>query len=110
MNCIIILNYPPANGESVCEERSGSLAPQLILFGAQLISGVGQTLFYSLGTTYMDDNVQKSKTASFISNVFVLFANSESIMLLTKPIHFQVFRISYVSAGQRLATRLLRKC
>lgn len=62
-----VCNVYIASGQSVCEEKSGSLAPQILLFGAQLISGVGQTLFYSLGTTYMDDNVQKSKTASFIS-------------------------------------------
>lgn len=50
-----------------CEEFDGNYAPQLILFISQLISGFGQPLFYTLGTAYMDDNIKKSKTATFIS-------------------------------------------
>lgn len=50
-----------------CEDESGSFSPQVILFLAQVIGGVGGSLYYSLGVSYMDDNIQKSKTPVLIS-------------------------------------------
>lgn len=46
--------------------------PQIILFLAQLISGVGSSLYYTLGVSYMDDNVKKSKTPALISLSYFL--------------------------------------
>lgn len=56
-------------GYAQCDQESGSLAPQVIFFVAQLISGIGQTLYNSLGMTYLDDNVQKNKLPSLFSNL-----------------------------------------
>lgn len=42
-------------------------APQIFLFTAQFISGIGQPLYSTLGISYMDDNIQKSKTPAFVS-------------------------------------------
>lgn len=53
--------------DAACVVGEGNWAPQIILFVAQLISGVGQTLYYTLGTTYMDDNMQKKKSAKYLS-------------------------------------------
>ncbi|KAH8275691.1 hypothetical protein KR026_012669 [Drosophila bipectinata] len=50
-----------------CIQEVGQWVPQLILFVAQLISGVGQALFYTLGIAYMDDNGTKSKTPAMLS-------------------------------------------
>lgn len=50
-----------------CEIESGNYTPQLILFVAQLISGIGGSLYYTLGVSYMDDNIKKSKTPALIS-------------------------------------------
>lgn len=50
-----------------CDHEEGNLAPQILLFCAQFISGVGGTLYYTLGISYMDDNVQKSKTPALVS-------------------------------------------
>lgn len=50
-----------------CGDGDGDYAPQVILFVAQFISGIGQPLYYTLGVSYMDDNIQKSKTPIFIS-------------------------------------------
>lgn len=50
-----------------CEIESGNYTPQLILFIAQLISGIGGSLYYTLGVSYMDDNIKKSKTPALIS-------------------------------------------
>lgn len=50
-----------------CDQEEGNLAPQLLLFCAQFISGIGGTLYYTLGISFMDDNVQKSKTPALIS-------------------------------------------
>lgn len=41
--------------------------PQVLLFIGQLIAGVGQSLYYTLGVAYIDDNVKKSKTPALIS-------------------------------------------
>lgn len=50
-----------------CEIEGGNYTPQLILFIAQLVSGIGGSLYYTLGVSYMDDNTKKSKTPALIS-------------------------------------------
>lgn len=50
-----------------CEVEEGNLAPQVVLFVAQFISGVGSSLYYTLGVSYMDDNIKKSKTPALVS-------------------------------------------
>lgn len=55
-----------------CIEEDGNFAPQIILFVAQAISGVGGSLYYTLGVSYMDDNIQKSKTPALISFSYFL--------------------------------------
>jgi len=50
-----------------CIQEVGQWVPQVFLFAAQLISGVGQALFYTLGIAYMDDNATKSKTPAMLS-------------------------------------------
>ncbi|XP_008217820.1 solute carrier organic anion transporter family member 74D [Nasonia vitripennis] len=55
-----------------CEEADGNFAPQVLLFIAQLVSGIGGSLYYTLGVSYMDDNIQKSKTPALISFSYFL--------------------------------------
>jgi Organic Anion Transporter Polypeptide (OATP) family len=55
-----------------CESEEGNFAPQVILFIAQMISGVGGTLYYTLGVAYMDDNIKKSKTPALLSLSYFL--------------------------------------
>ncbi|CAL1679964.1 unnamed protein product [Lasius platythorax] len=55
-----------------CEAEDGNFAPQVLLFMAQLVSGVGGSLYYTLGVSYMDDNIQKSKTPALISFSYFL--------------------------------------
>lgn len=45
----------------------GNFAPQVVLFSAQFISGIGGSLYYTLGVSYMDDNIKKSKTPALLS-------------------------------------------
>ncbi|XP_967848.2 solute carrier organic anion transporter family member 74D [Tribolium castaneum] len=52
---------------SDCEIEGGNYSPQLILFIAQFISGIGGSLYYTLGVSYMDDNIKKSKTPALFS-------------------------------------------
>ena len=101
--------------------RESNIIPQLILFVAQLISGVGGSLYYTLGVAYMDDNIKKSKTPALISLDHVVeiipvknFCNQQKTIFsgiitilkkedlqycfnrlefLTKIIFFKVFRI-----------------
>uniref|UniRef100_A0A1I8PZI4 Solute carrier organic anion transporter family member n=2 Tax=Stomoxys calcitrans TaxID=35570 RepID=A0A1I8PZI4_STOCA len=50
-----------------CEKSEGSLPPQVLLFVAQFIAGVGGSLYYTLGVSYMDDNTEKSKAPAMLS-------------------------------------------
>ncbi|XP_005176679.1 solute carrier organic anion transporter family member 74D [Musca domestica] len=50
-----------------CEVREGSLLPQILLFIAQFVAGVGGSLYYSLGVSYMDDNTEKAKAPAMLS-------------------------------------------
>ncbi|XP_073847715.1 solute carrier organic anion transporter family member 74D-like [Musca autumnalis] len=50
-----------------CEVREGSLLPQLLLFIAQFVAGVGGSLYYTLGVSYMDDNTEKAKAPAMLS-------------------------------------------
>ncbi|XP_043494572.1 solute carrier organic anion transporter family member 74D-like [Polistes fuscatus] len=54
------------------EDTDSNFAPQVLLFIAQLVSGVGGSLYYTLGVSYMDDNIQKSKTPALISFSYFL--------------------------------------
>lgn len=60
------------NSTNHCEESSGNFAPQVLLFMAQFVSGIGGSLYYTLGVSYMDDNIQRSKTPALISFSYFL--------------------------------------
>ncbi|KAK0090045.1 hypothetical protein PV325_003858 [Microctonus aethiopoides] len=60
------------NRSNDCDEADGNFAPQALLFTAQLVSGIGGSLYYTLGVSYMDDNIQKSKTPALISFSYFL--------------------------------------
>lgn len=48
-------------------ENPENYMPQLILFIAQLVAGVGNAIYSSLNGAYLDDNVEKSKAPWVIS-------------------------------------------
>lgn len=52
---------------SSCERTTDQWAPQVILFVAQLILGIGSAIFWIVGIAYMDDNSTKSKTPAMLS-------------------------------------------
>lgn len=64
---MLFLSLTASEGVAECEIDSGSLMPQILLFAAQLVAGVGQTLCSTLGISYMDDNIKKSKTPALMS-------------------------------------------
>lgn len=52
-------------GPDNCDEDSLSdisLVPRLLVFVSQFIVGIGSTLYYGLGQTYLDDNAEKKNT------------------------------------------------
>jgi hypothetical protein len=53
--------------EGGCEKADGSVWPPTILFLANFVAGMGGSLYYTLGVSYMDDNIQKAKTPALIS-------------------------------------------
>uniref|UniRef100_A0A1A9UYM4 Solute carrier organic anion transporter family member n=1 Tax=Glossina austeni TaxID=7395 RepID=A0A1A9UYM4_GLOAU len=60
------------DGGAECVQGEGNVAPQLVLFLAQFISGIGGSLYYTLGVAYMDDNTKKSKTPALLSLSYFL--------------------------------------
>lgn len=56
-----------ADNQLECELSNGSLTPQIMLLFWQSLPGFFAPLYDSLGTAYMDDNIQKSKTPLYIS-------------------------------------------
>lgn len=66
-----ILCGPKGEG-SGCEKSDGSMWPPTILFIANFVAGMGGSLYYTLGVSYMDDNIQKAKTPALISVSYFL--------------------------------------
>lgn len=62
-------------GGAECEVGEGNFAPQVLLFVAQFISGIGGSLYYTLGVSYMDDNTKKSKTPALLSKLCLFWKN-----------------------------------
>lgn len=52
---------------AACTEDNSNFFAQFYFFAAQLIAGVGQSLKHTLGISYLDDNIKKSKTPALIS-------------------------------------------
>ncbi|XP_065078878.1 solute carrier organic anion transporter family member 74D-like [Ochlerotatus camptorhynchus] len=51
-----------------CSADLGNLRPQLLLFLGSFLSGIGTSLYFTLGLTYLDDNVRKEKVP-FLSSL-----------------------------------------
>lgn len=45
----------------------GDFFAQVFFFVAQLVAGVGQSLKHTLGISYLDDNIKKSKAPALMS-------------------------------------------
>uniref|UniRef100_A0A336M5S4 Solute carrier organic anion transporter family member n=1 Tax=Culicoides sonorensis TaxID=179676 RepID=A0A336M5S4_CULSO len=45
-----------------CKITEPYITPLLLIFLSQFVLGIGNSLYYSLGQTYLDDNVKKTKT------------------------------------------------
>ena len=52
-----------------CSEYDQTVGPMIYIFMSQFISGIGTTLFSTLGITYLDDNIKRKSTPMFIGNV-----------------------------------------
>ncbi|KAH8348878.1 hypothetical protein KR084_012110 [Drosophila pseudotakahashii] len=53
--------------DSNCIEGAGDYKPVVLFFIAQFIGGIGCSLFYAPGLSYMDDNSASSKTPAMLS-------------------------------------------
>ncbi|XP_026672597.1 solute carrier organic anion transporter family member 5A1 isoform X2 [Ceratina calcarata] len=49
-----------------------SVLPRLLVFLSQFILGIGTTLYYGLGQTYLDDNTKKKNTPMLLGFTFAL--------------------------------------
>lgn len=59
-----------------CDEEAMqdiSYAPRLLIFFSQFILGIGTTLYFGLGQTYLDDNTKKKNTPMLLGKWHVYF-------------------------------------
>lgn len=49
-----------------CEDEIESILPLVLIFLSQFVLGVGNTLYYALGQTYLDDGVTKKKNTPIL--------------------------------------------
>ncbi len=72
-NCMTYLSYQNltvTEADAIpCQSDDGNIVAQVCFFGAQLIAGIGQTLKHTLGISYLDDNIKKSKTPALLSKL-----------------------------------------
>ena len=58
--------------EHECDSEIESIVPLILIFTSQFVLGVGNTLYYALGQTYLDDNTKKTNTPLLLSYAFAL--------------------------------------
>lgn len=66
---------PRTNQPEQCDEEAMmdvSILPRLLVFLSQFILGIGTTLYYGLGQTYLDDNTKKKNTPMLLGFTFAL--------------------------------------
>lgn len=52
--------------EKKCDDEIESILPLVLIFLSQFVLGVGNTLYYALGQTYLDDGVTKKKNTPLL--------------------------------------------
>ncbi|CAG9800804.1 unnamed protein product [Chironomus riparius] len=67
-----LCNTNKTSGIAECDTGEDNWMPQVILFLGQLCAGIGQSIYFSIGVAYMDDNIKKSKTPALISLSYFL--------------------------------------
>jgi Organic Anion Transporter Polypeptide (OATP) family len=55
-----------------CNDEIESIVPLVLIFLSQFVLGIGNTLYYALGQTYLDDNTKKTNTPLLLSYAFAL--------------------------------------
>lgn len=66
---------PRVDQPEICDteaQLSISYLPRLLIFLSQFILGIGTTLYYALGQTYLDDNTKKKNTPMLLGFTFAL--------------------------------------
>lgn len=56
--------------EHECDDEMESVVPLYLIFLSQFVLGIGNTLYFALGQTYLDDNTKKHKTPLLLSYAF----------------------------------------
>lgn len=55
-----------------CGDEIESIVPLVLIFISQFVLGIGNTMYYALGQTYLDDNTKKANTPILLSYAFAL--------------------------------------
>ncbi|XP_075153050.1 organic anion transporting polypeptide 33Ea [Haematobia irritans] len=77
-NTISLTNSTIKNSQQLCGllntshecESLLSIVPLVLVFLSQFVLGIGNTLYYSLGQSYLDDNIKKKNTPLMLSIAF----------------------------------------
>lgn len=82
-NTSLMLDSKPLDAKSskLCKESGKppdecdevfSYVPLILIFLSQFVLGIGNTLYYSLGQTYLDDNIKQRNTPQMLSYAFAM--------------------------------------
>lgn len=66
-----------------CDDEIESILPLVLIFLSQFVLGVGNTLYYALGQTYLDDGVTKKKNTPILL-AYVSFKCFSKILIISK--------------------------
>uniref|UniRef100_A0A1I8PEC0 Solute carrier organic anion transporter family member n=1 Tax=Stomoxys calcitrans TaxID=35570 RepID=A0A1I8PEC0_STOCA len=77
---VTLVNATIKNSQQLCGilktshecESLFSIVPLVLVFLSQFVLGIGNTLYYSLGQSYLDDNTKKTNTPLMLSVAFSL--------------------------------------
>lgn len=53
-----------------CNDEITSILPLILIFISQFVLGIGNTLYYALGQTYLDDNTKKTNTPLLLAYAY----------------------------------------
>lgn len=58
-----------AEDDGSCDDGGGSIVPPALFIMANVIKGVGNSAYYTLGMAYLDDNALKNKSPVLMGNI-----------------------------------------
>lgn len=103
---------PRTNEPEHCDDEAlldVSLLPRLLVFLSQFILGIGTTLYYGLGQTYLDDNTKKKNTPMLLGEYFIVYIYIHIYIIYLFFTQITFFFKTNNDSRQRICIEFMRK-